>query len=46
MTALFGVFIPIGGVVLEMHLLLVVSFATVPSESSAMAAPVGVDSPF
>jgi hypothetical protein len=36
---------PVEGVVLEMHLLLVVSFAVVPSKSSAMVVPVGAISP-
>jgi hypothetical protein len=45
MTALFGAVHPVGGVVMEMHFLLSVSFGAVPSESSAMAVLVGAVSP-
>jgi hypothetical protein len=45
MTALFGVVHPVGGVVMEMHFLLSVSFGAVPSESSAMAVLMGAVSP-
>jgi hypothetical protein len=34
-------FNPVGGVVLEMHFLLAISFDAVPTKSSAMAVPVG-----
>jgi hypothetical protein len=45
MTTLFGVVHPVGGVVMEMHFLLSVSFGAVPSGSSAMAMLVGAISP-